>query len=191
MTFPEDSPKSIPKPSDLWLRTFYVCMVITESRVWINRVKLPILLVVSSTGKTIFLCLLSRMRIWSRETCGAIPSRFSPLILQSEAESSIINHQSSSGAYSSHSSRFPRRRPFLCRQQPSGESRVRQVTQSCTDGVHRRESADTGPVVLKIVPVKGAAFSGITIQFLCTSLFLNPQLVQWTMCETENFIGSG
>ena len=30
-----------------------VCMVITYSRVWINRVWLPILLVVSSTGKTI------------------------------------------------------------------------------------------------------------------------------------------
>ena len=29
----------------------YVCMVITYSRVWINRVRLPILLVVSSTVK--------------------------------------------------------------------------------------------------------------------------------------------
>ena len=29
----------------------YVCMVITYSRVWINRVRLPILLVVSWTGK--------------------------------------------------------------------------------------------------------------------------------------------
>ena len=29
----------------------YVCMVITYSRVWINRVRLPILLVVSCTGK--------------------------------------------------------------------------------------------------------------------------------------------
>ena len=29
----------------------YVCMVITYNRVWINRVRMPILLVVSSTGK--------------------------------------------------------------------------------------------------------------------------------------------
>ena len=48
----------------------YVCMVITYSRVWINRVRLPILLVVSYT------CL----RIWSRETGSAVPSRVSLLI---------------------------------------------------------------------------------------------------------------
>ena len=32
-----------------------------------------------------------------------------------------------------------------------------------TDGVHCREFASTGPVVLKVVPVTGAAFSGIPV----------------------------
>ena len=48
------------------------------------------------------------------------------------------------------------------------------VTQLPTDGIHCRESAGTWiiPVVLKVVPVTGAAFSGITIdQFLCASFF--------------------
>ena len=58
----------------------YVCMVITYSRVWINRVRLPILLVVSWTGKIIFPCLRACLRIWSRETGSAVPSRVSLLI---------------------------------------------------------------------------------------------------------------
>ena len=35
----------------VWRVCMYVCMVITSSRVWTNRVRLPILLVVSWTGK--------------------------------------------------------------------------------------------------------------------------------------------
>ena len=58
----------------------YVCMVITYSRVWINRVRLPILLVVSWTGKIIFPYPRARLRIWSRETGSAVPSRVSLLI---------------------------------------------------------------------------------------------------------------
>ena len=58
----------------------YVCMVITYSRVWINRVRLPILLVVSWTGKIIFPCPRACLRIWSRETGSAVPSRVSLLI---------------------------------------------------------------------------------------------------------------
>ena len=43
------------------------------------------------------------------------------------------------------------------------------------DGVRCRESAGAGPVVFEIVPVTGAAFSGITMeQFLCASLFSHP-----------------
>ena len=53
------------------------------------------------------------------------------------------------------------------RQPPSGQSRVYQVTQLPTDGVHHPESAGTGPVVLNVVPVTGPAFSGFTMgQFL-------------------------
>ena len=41
---------------------------------------------------------------------------------------------------------------------PSGQSRVNRVAQLRTDGVHCRESAGTGPVVLQVVRVTGAAF---------------------------------
>ena len=93
------------------------------------------------------------MRIWSRAMGSAIPSRVSLLILHTQAES---------GSYSRDSSRFPRRRPFiyLNRHTPSGQSRVYRVTQLRTDSVHCRESAGTGPVNLKVVPVTGAALAG-------------------------------
>ena len=60
------------------------------------------------------------------------------------------------------SSRFPRQRPFiyLCRQPPSEQPRVYPVTQMRTDGVHCRESAVTGPAVLKVVRVTGVTFTG-------------------------------
>ena len=52
-----------------------------------------------------------------------------------------------------------------------GLVRVYQVTQLRTDGVHCRESAGTGPVILKVVPVTGSAFLGITIdQIMCAPL---------------------
>ena len=96
-------------------------------------------------GTYYFSCLRSRLRIWSRETGLAVPLRVSPLILRSRADP---------GAYLLRSfSRFPRRRhsPFiyLYRQPPSGQSRVDEVTQLRTDGVHCRESAGAGPVDLK------------------------------------------
>ena len=43
---------------------------------------------------------------------------------------------------------------------PSGQSRVYRVTQLRTHGVHCRESADTGPVILKVVPAAGGAVAG-------------------------------
>ena len=60
------------------------------------------------------------------------------------------------------SSRFPRPRPFiyLNHHTPSGQSRVYRVTQLRTDGIHCRESAGTGPVVVKVVPVTSAALAG-------------------------------
>ena len=105
-----------------------------------------------------------RLRIWSCETGSAVPSRVSLLILHTPAES---------GAYLRDSSRFPRRRPFICsnRHTPSSPSRVYRVTQLLTDGVHCRESAGTGPVVLKVVPVTGAAILQVTMDHLiCASL---------------------
>ena len=75
----------------------YVCMVITYSRVWISRVRLPTLLLVSSTGKTdISLSPFAPENLVSRDGFGRpVQSRVNPLILHTEAESSIINHQSS------------------------------------------------------------------------------------------------
>ena len=54
-----------------------------------------------------------------------------------------------------------------------GQSRVHEVMQMRTDGGHCRESAGTGPaVVLKVVPVKGAAFPRFAMDHLiCASLF--------------------
>ena len=47
-----------------------------------------------------------------------------------------------------------------------------------TDGVHCRESAGTGPVVLKVVPVTDTAILQVTMdQLICTSLFPHPLLV--------------
>ena len=51
-----------------------------------------------------FPCPRACLRIWSRETASAVPSRVSLLILHTQAES---------GAYLRNSSRVPWRRPFL------------------------------------------------------------------------------
>ena len=59
-----------------------------------------------------------------------------------------------------------------------------------TDGVHCRESVGIGLVVLKLVPVPGAAFSGITMnQLMCASLFPHPLYYYWyvlDMFDTES-----
>ena len=112
-----------------------------------------------------FPCPRTCLRIWSRDTGSAVPSRVSLLIFDTQAES---------GAYSRDSSRFPRRRPYiyLNRHTPSGESRVHRVTQLRTDGVHCRESAGTELVVLKVVSETGAAMLQVTLdQLMCASLF--------------------
>ena len=113
--------------------------------------------------KNSFRCPLSRLRIWSRETRSAIPSSVS------------LHTQAERGAYSRDSYRFPRRRPFiyLNRHTPSGQFRVNRVPQR-TNGVHRRESTGTGPVILEVVLVTGVVFSGFIMdydQLMCASLF--------------------
>ena len=55
---------------------------------------------------------------------------------------------------------------ILTRHTPSVQSRVNRVTQVRTDGAHCRESAGTGPVVLKVVPVTGAAILQATLDQL-------------------------
>ena len=82
------------------------CMycVTSFSGVWINRVRLSILIVASITRKLDFPCPHSRLRHRSHETGSAVLSRVSPLILHAQAEY---------GAYSRDSSCFPRRRPSI------------------------------------------------------------------------------
>ena len=53
---------------------------------------------------------------------------------------------------------------ILTRHTPSVQSRVNRITQVRTDGAHCRESAGTGPVVLKVVPVTGAAICSIVLR---------------------------
>ena len=86
----------------MWLRLRYIYgyLVITYSRVWINRVRLPILLVVSWTGKmNIPLSAFASENLASRDSFGR-PVPRQPVHLHTQAES---------GAYSRDSSRFSRR----------------------------------------------------------------------------------
>ena len=116
----------------------YVRIVSIFSRKWINRVRLTLLL-------------RSRLRIWSRETGSADPSRVSLLILHTQAES---------GSYSRDSSRFQRRRPNI----PS--TAIGSVlSSSWYANAYRWRSlprvvVGTGSVVPKVVPVTGAAILG-------------------------------
>ena len=93
-----------------------------------------------------FPCPRSCLRIWSRETGSAVPSRVSLLI-------SILRLNLVLTYYG-----IP---PEFCggvhlfiynHHTPSDQPRVYRATQLRTDGVHCRESAGTGPVNLKVVP---------------------------------------
>ena len=57
-------------------------------------------------GKRNFPCPRSRLRVWSRDSYSAVPSRISLLILHTQAESSVYLR------YSTPPSRFPLRFPF-------------------------------------------------------------------------------
>ena len=79
-----------------------------------------------------------------------------------------LHAQAESGAYSRGSSRVPLRCPFsytaICHRVSPEFIRLLITQLLRTDGVHCRESAGTGPVVLKVVPVtSGVAFAGITM----------------------------
>ena len=81
----------------------YVCMVITYSRVWINRVRLPIRLVVSWAGKiNIPLPCVPENFVSRDEFCRPVPRQ--PAHLHTPAES---------GAYLRDSPRVPWRCPFM------------------------------------------------------------------------------
>ena len=139
----------------------YVCMCVYMychqiAREVINRVRLSVLLVVSQRGKYVFsLPQFVPKKLVSRDGFRrSVPRQ--PAHLHTQAES---------GAYSRDFSRFPWRRPFiyLIRHTPSGQCRIYRVAQFRTNDVHCQESAGTGPVVLKVVPVTSAAILQVTM----------------------------
>ena len=82
----------------------YVCMVTHIARVWINLVRLPILLVVSWTRKiNIPLSAFAPENLVSRDGLGSPVPR----------QPAHLHTQAKSGAYLRDSSRVPRRRPFI------------------------------------------------------------------------------
>ena len=125
-------------------------MVITYSKRRINRVRLPILLGVSCTGKLIFPRPRSRLRIWSRETGSAVPSRISVLIsilrLNLVCTYYGIRPDFRGGVHI-----YISKPPYA----PSGQSRVYRIMQLRTDGIHCREFAGIGSVNLKVDPING------------------------------------
>ena len=92
-----------------------------------------------------------------------------------------LHTQAEPDAYLGDSYRAPRRHPSirLNRHTPSGQSRVYRVMQFRTDGVHCRESADTGPVNLKVVPVAGAALAGHHEPINMRLSFPHPLSMKW------------
>ena len=162
-------------------------MVCTFSRIWINRVWLPILLVVSSTGKNVLFFPVSvrarefRLARWAWQSRLASAWPFSTLRLNVVLTHGILP-AFSDGVH-------------IYRQPPSGQSRVYRVTQLRTDGVHCRESTGTGPVVPKKVPVTGAAFSGVTMAiFFYGSLFSHTTYciinsTKWRPLVWESIVG--
>ena len=120
----------------------YVCMVITYSRVWINRVKVANLACGQlNRENNIPLSPCVPENLVSREGFSRPVPR----------QPSHLHTQAESGAHLRDSSRVPRRRPFMKPPYAIGQSRVYRVTQLRTDGVHCRESAGTGPVNLNVV----------------------------------------
>ena len=137
---------------------------------------------VANSAQKRFPCPRSCLKIWSRETASAIPSRVSLLILHTPAES---------GAYLRDSARFPRRCTFiyLFRQSPSGLSRVCIRSRNCIPtAFNAKRSVDTGPVVLKVSSSNGCRlliFLPWTI--FCAPLFPHTTFVQWTCVRYRKY----
>ena len=115
------------------------------ARIWINRVRLPILLVVRRTGKMIISLSAFVPGIWSRETGSAVPSCVCLLI--SILRLNLVLTYGIPPEFRGGVHLF-----IYNRHTPSSQSRVYRVTPLRTDGVHCRESAGTGPVNPKVVP---------------------------------------
>ena len=113
----------------------------------------------------IFPCPHLRLKICSRETVSAVPSRVSLLISILRLNRVLtygIPPEFRGGVHLF---------IYFKRHTPSGQSRVYRVTQLRTNGVHCRESAGTGPVNLKVVRSKRVLLWQVTMdQLVCASL---------------------
>ena len=118
-------------------------MVTHIARVWINRVRLPVLLVVSWAGKmNISLSAFVPENLVSRDEFGSPVPR----------QPAHVHTQAESGAYLRDSSRVPRRRPFM--KPPYAIGSVPSLSGHAIAYRWRslQRVADTGPVNLKVVP---------------------------------------
>ena len=154
--------------------SMYVYMVTHLARVSTNRVRLPILLVVSWTKNKIFHWFpFAPENLVSRDGFGNLVPR-QPAHLHTQAES---------GAYLRDSSRFPQRCSslyFNCHT-PSGQFRVYRITQLRTDGVHCRESAGTKQANLRVVP-NGCCLGRSPWTIWYEPLFLTPTIGMKRAC---------
>ena len=110
----------------------------------------------------------SRLRIWSREKGLAVPSRVI-LLISIFRLNLVLNHgvplDFRDGAH------------LFIRPSAVGSVPSYQAAQLRTDGVHYRESSGGGPVVIRVVLVPDAAFSGIAMDKLMrVSLFPTPTI---------------
>ena len=156
-------------------------MTLYNSKIMINGVRLPILLVVSWTGKiNTSLSPFAPKKMVSRDGFGSsVPRQPAHLHIQAEY-----------GAYLRDSSRAPRRCPFIYSNghTPSGQSRVYRVTQLRTDGVHCRGSAGTGPVNLKVFP-NGCCFGRSPWTNWYAPLFPTPTTgIKWECWSAGDYI---
>ena len=104
-----------------------------------------------------------RLRIRSRKTGSAVPSRVSSLILHTQTESVTVTLLLLVIVLTLAHRILPafRNAVHLFRQAPSSIGSVPSSSGHAplrTDGVHCRESAGIGPVVLELVPVTGVVF---------------------------------
>ena len=130
---------------NVWLFSIFLLYGHTYSKsIKINRVRYQYCSWSAEQEKGIFSCPRSRLRVWSRDTDSAVPSRVS-LLIPILRPNLVLNLRNSS--------RFPRRRPRLFKPTYAiGSVPSLWVTQLRIDGVHCQESAGTGPVNLKVVP---------------------------------------
>ena len=128
---------------------------------------------VSLTGNLFLPSPSSRLITWPRETGSPVPSRASPLIIHTQAES---------GTYS-RSYRFPRRSPSI--RQQSCQSQVDQVTQLRGEGVHCRDSSGD----LKVVRVRDLSIQETRLVHIYAPLFPTATIGTVDICDIDSVGG--